>query len=256
MSWKNVEIERRGTVAIVTMDRHEKLNAFNPTLMREMTEVGLSFHDDREIHAVVLRGNDNYFSSGADLTDADMWRTEGLSELDIRDRFRMGGRLCDAWEKMPQITVAAMEKMAVGAGFALPLALDWRVLGRSAFLYVPEIKIGLNLQWGAQPRLTRLVGPARAKRIIILCEKMGAEQALDWGLVDEVADDGKTAERALELAETAASMPPTAVRMVKEAVNATANALNQVSSYADFDQSWLGANLSAAQQARESFSKK
>ena len=253
MSWKKVTVERKGTVALATMDRHAKLNAFNPTLMREMTEVALSFHDDRDVHAVVLRGNDNYFSSGADLTDADMWRTEGLSELDIRDRFRMGGRLCDAWEKMPQITVAAMERMAVGAGVALPLALDWRVMGHEAFLYVPEVKIGINLQWGALPRLVTLVGPARAKRICILCERMGAEQALDWGLIDEIGEDGNVVETALGMARAAAGMPAPAVRMVKEAVNATANALHRAVSYADADQSQLSSNFATAQAASKDF---
>jgi enoyl-CoA hydratase/carnithine racemase len=253
MSWKNVEIDRQGPVAVVTMDRREKLNAFNPTLMREMTEVARSFHGDQETRAVVLTGPKDYFSAGADLTDTEMWQTEGLTDIQLRDRFFMGVRLSEAWERMPQITVCAMEKLAVGAGVALPLACDWRVMGRSAYLYVPEIKIGLNLQWGAQPRLTRLVGPARAKRIIILCERMYADQALDWGLVDEIAEDGQAREKALELANRAAEMPPAAVRMVKEAVNATANALNQVASYADADQSWLTSMLTPAQEARKQF---
>ena len=254
MSWKDVEIERRGSVAIVTMDRKEKLNAFNPALIRQMTEVALSFHGDQQTQSVVLTGSGDYFSAGADLTDTEMWEMDGLSDVQIRDRFFLGVRLCEAWERMPQITVCAMEKLAVGAGVALPLALDWRVMGRSAYLYVPEIKIGLNLQWGALPRLTRIVGPSRAKRIIILCERMYADQALDWGLVDEVTDDGATLAKAIELAERAAEMPAAAVRMVKEAVNATANALNHASSFADADQSWLTSTMSAARKARDGFS--
>jgi enoyl-CoA hydratase/carnithine racemase len=93
-------------------------------------------------------------------------------------------------------------ELVLGAGVALPLACDWRVMGESAYLYVPEVKIGLNLQWGALPRLVNLVGPSRAKRICILCEKMDARTALDWGLVDEVAADGQTVDVALELART------------------------------------------------------
>jgi len=253
MSWKNVEIERKGPVAIVTMDRGEKKNAFNPTLIREMTEVALSFHGDQETQAVVLTGNKDYFSAGADLTDTEMWQMDGLTDVQIRDRFFLGVRLCEAWERMPQITVCAMEQLAVGAGVALPLACDWRVMGRGAYLYVPEIKIGLNLQWGAQPRLTKLVGPARAKRIIILCERMYAPQALDWGLVDEIAEDGEAKAQAIDLAERSAEMPAAAVRMVKEAVNATANALNHVASYADADQSWLTSTMSTALEARKDF---
>lgn len=256
MDWNNVEIERRGKVAIVTMDRGEKKNAFNPTLIREMTEVARSFHGDQETQAVVLTGTTEYFSAGADLTDTEMWQMDGLTDVQLRDRFFLGVRLCEAWERMPQITVCAMEQLAVGAGVALPLACDWRVMGRGAYLYVPEINIGLNLQWGAQPRLTRLVGPARAKRIIILCERMYAQQALDWGLVDEIADDGQAKAKAVELAEKAAEKPAAAVRMVKEAVNATANALDHVSSYADADQSWLTSTMSAARDARDRFGRK
>jgi enoyl-CoA hydratase/carnithine racemase len=121
---------------------------------------------------------------------------------------------------------------------------------------VPEVRIGLNLQWGALPRLVTLVGPARAKRICLMCEKMPAAQALDWGLVDEVADDGGTVERALEMAATVLSMPPATVRMVKEAVNATAGALHAATSFADADQSQLTASFRRAAAARTSFREK
>ena len=154
---------------------------------------------------------------------------------------------------MPQITIAAIEKLAVGAGVAIALACDWRVLARDAYLYIPEVKIGLNLQWGALPRLITLVGPARAKRITIMCEKMPAAQALDWGLVDELADDGRTVEKALEMAEVVLSMPQPTVRMIKEAVNATANALHSAISFADADQSQLTASSRSAKAARETF---
>ena len=157
---------------------------------------------------------------------------------------------------MPQITIAAIEKLAVGAGVAIALACDWLVLARDAYLYVPEVKIGLNLQWGALPRLITLVGPARAKRITIMCEKMPAAQALDWGLVDELADDGRTVEKALEMAEVVLSMPQPTVRMIKEAVNATANALHAATSFADADQSQLTASSRSAKAARETFRRK
>jgi enoyl-CoA hydratase len=114
----------------------------------------------------------------------------------------------------------------------------------------------LNLQWGALPRLISLVGPARAKRITIMCEKMRADQALGWGLVDEVADTGQAVEKALEMAKVVLSMPQPIVRMVKEAVNATANALHGASAFADADQSQLTASSKSARGARESFRRK
>ncbi|MDP6344648.1 MAG: enoyl-CoA hydratase/isomerase family protein, partial [Alphaproteobacteria bacterium] len=174
MAWKNIEIERRGAVAIVHFDRKGSLNAFSQELVLELTEAGQSFHGDLETQAVVLAGAPEAFSAGIDLRDRTLWETEKMDDLALRERFYRGVRLCRTWEQMPQITVAAMERMAVGAGAAMALACDWRVLGRSAFIYVPEVKIGMNLQWGALPRLISLVGPARAKRITLMCEKMPA----------------------------------------------------------------------------------
>ncbi|MGE0699465.1 MAG: enoyl-CoA hydratase/isomerase family protein, partial [Hyphomicrobiaceae bacterium] len=218
----------------------------------ELTHVARSFHDDLTTQAVVLAGAPNAFSAGFDLKATDGWPS-AKDDLERRHRAYNGVRLCKAWEEMPQITIAAMERLAVGAGVAIAIACDWRVLGRGAYLYVPEVKIGLNLQWGALPRLISLVGPARAKRITILCEKMPAAMALDWGIVDELADDGRTVEKALELAEVAASMPAATVRMVKQAVNATAGALHAATAYADADQSQLTVGYAAAAAARGKF---
>jgi len=248
----NVSIQRRGKVAIVTYDRGGSLNAFDQASILELTKVARQFQEDLETQAVVLAGSPQAFSAGIDLKDKATW--EALeSDVALRERFYRGVRLCQAWEDMPQVTIAAMERLAVGAGCAIALACDWRVLDRDGYLYVPEVKIGLNLQWGALPRLVSLVGPARAKRIVLLCEKMSAPQALQWGLVEELADTGKTLEKALELAQTAAAMPAATTRMVKQAVNATANALHRASAYADADQSALTRTYADAVAAREAF---
>ncbi len=252
MSYDNVEIDSRGAVSIVRFDRKGNLNAFNQDLILELTAVARRFQDDLETRAVVLTGAANAFSAGIDLKDAETWAPLD-DEVALRERFYRGVRLCKAWEEMPQVTVAAIEGFAVGAGVAIALACDWRVLARGAYLYVPEVKIGLNLQWGALPRLITLVGPARAKRIVILCEKMPSAQALEWGLVDELADDGESVEKALQLAEAAAAMPAATVRMVKEAINATANALHHATAFADADQSQLSRNFHDAVAARQAF---
>ncbi len=251
--YDNVTVQVDGAVAIVTFDRKGSLNAFNQATILELTDVARRFQDDLTTQAVVLSGAPNSFSAGIDLKDPATW--EDLDDVALRQRFYRGVRLCQAWEDMPQITVTAMEGMAVGAGCAIALACDWRVLASNAYLYVPEVKIGLNLQWGALPRLVTLVGPSRAKQITLLCEKMGADMALDWGLVDAIAEPGQTVEVALDMAKRAASMPPATTRMVKEAVNATANALHRASSFADADQSALTRTYKAAVEARENFNR-
>lgn len=250
-----VTIEKRGGIAVVRFDRKQNLNAFNEKLVLELTYAARSFEDDLKTQAIVLAGAPNAFSAGFDLKATDGW-TSSTDDLERRHRAYGGVRLCKAWEDLPQITIAAMEKLSVGAGCAIALACDWRVLGKGAYLYVPEVKIGLNLQWGALPRLISLVGPARAKRITILCEKMPAAQALDWGLVDELADDGRTVDKALELAETVLTMPAPTVRMVKQAVNATSYALHAATSFADADQSQLTVGFAASHSAKDAFRKR
>jgi len=244
VQYENVTVDHGGPVATVTFDRKGSLNAFNQATILELTDVARRFQDDLTTQAVVLSGAPNAFSAGIDLKDPATW--EDLDDV---------VRLCQAWEEMPQITVTAMEGMAVGAGCAIALACDWRVLASDAYLYVPEVKIGLNLQWGALPRLVTLVGPSKTKQITLLCEKMDPDMALDWGLIDRIADPGQTVAVATEMASRAASMPPATTRMVKEAVNATANALHRATSFADADQSALTRNYQAALAARENFNR-
>jgi enoyl-CoA hydratase/carnithine racemase len=251
MSWNTVTIERQGSIAIVRMARQENLNAFNRELTVELTEAARSFHRDHQTRAVILTGTLRAFSAGADLKES---RTEATF-AERRERSHLGRHLCRAWEEMPQTTIAAIEGPAVGAGVALAISCDWRVMAKSAFLYVPEVRIGLTLQWQAIPRLIALVGPARAKRIVMLCEKIGPEQALAWGLIEEIAEDGKAMAKAMELAETAATMPPVIMTMTKQAINAAANAHLHVSSFMDADVSLLVRDADEAVKARENFQK-
>ncbi|MEQ8746360.1 enoyl-CoA hydratase/isomerase family protein [Pyruvatibacter sp.] len=250
-----VSVDKYGDVAVVRFDRGGSLNAFNQALILELTKVARRFHDDLETRAVVLTGRADAFSAGIDLKERATRDDDASSDLELREVYYRGVKLCQAWEDMPQITVAAIEGMAVGAGVALPLALDWRVMSRDAFLYVPEVRIGINLQWGALPRLVSMVGPARAKRICILCERMNAQMAHDWGLVDELAEAGDAVAVATKLAMQAADMPPVATRMVKEAVNALSGALHKVGAYADADQSALSSATRDARAASAQFVK-
>lgn len=256
MSSSSVTVERDGPLAHVTYDRKSSLNAFDQESILTLTEIALGFQNDLEIQAVVLSGAPNVFSAGIDLKDPGMWDIESRSDLEKRDIFYRGVRLCQAWEDMPQVTIAAMEGLAIGAGCALALACDFRILDENAFLQVPEVKIGLNLQWGALPRLIALVGPAKAKRICLLCEQLPAAQALTWGLVDDITPSGDTKTQAEDWARQTLAMPAPTVRMVKEAINATANALHKASAYADADQSQLSGAFTEARAARAAFAAK
>jgi enoyl-CoA hydratase len=134
MPWSYVTIDRPGAVAVVRFHRKENLDAFNQQLVRELTEGARTFHDDLDTHYVVLADAGEAFSAGA--KDAAAWQLAQKTDGQRRHRFYAGVRLCRAWKGMPQI--AAMERMAVGAGVAIALACDWRVLGRARSSTIPR----------------------------------------------------------------------------------------------------------------------
>jgi enoyl-CoA hydratase/carnithine racemase len=231
-----VDIQREGRIAIVRFDRGIPANPLSYALMRELTQAARSFEDDTQTSAIILTGRSDHFSMGADLKDA---QTQNLRAMPLDQRrltLMTGARMCRAWEELQPLTISAIEGWCVGGGVALAVSTDLRVLGRSSGMYVPEIERGMNMSWGSVPRITNLVGPAKAKRIVVLAEKVMSERAVDWGLADEIAEDGAVLEAAMTMAERAASMPPVALRMCKQDINAYANALAHVSSHSDYDQ--------------------
>ena len=106
------------------------------------------------------------------------------------------------------------------------------------------------------PRLLTLIGPPKTKRFGLMCERMNAATALEWGVVDEVAEDGQTVAVAQAMARKVAEMPATTVRLMKEAINATTNALNRAASFADADQSQLAGGFASSKAAQNAFPKR
>jgi enoyl-CoA hydratase len=233
---QHVTVSRRGRIATVRFDRGVPANPLSYALMRELTATARGFENDAETSAVVLTGRGDNFSMGVDLKDAE---TRALPEMPLAQRrlaLMTGARMCRAWAEVQALVVSAIEGWCVGGGVALSVATDLRVMGRSATLYVPEIERGMNMGWGSVPRIVNLVGPARAKRIVMLAEKVEAERAAHWGMADQVVPDGDAVAAAMHMAERAASMPPVALRMCKQDIDAYANALASTASHADFDQ--------------------
>jgi enoyl-CoA hydratase len=236
MDFNHVSIEKHGRIAVVRFDRGDGVNALSRELKRELIAAARSFEDDIETSAIVLTGAADVFSLGFDLkdpTNAEV-QTAGLAER--RMITQLGPRLCRAWEDLEPMTFVALEGWCVGGGAALAVACDVRVIGEGGTLYVPEIERGMNMSWQSVPRIVNLVGPSRAKRIIIMAERIDAGRALDWGLVDEVTPTGGAFAKAMEMAERVASLPPVQVRMCKRGINAAANAGNDSVSALDIDQ--------------------
>jgi len=247
--YRHLKISIRGRIGTLLLDRPERRNAFSAALMREMIAAAGEIASRRDVDAVVVAGASGVFSAGADLKDTSRW-AGGAPLLDQREIAGLGGKMARAWEELPQITIAAIEGYAIGGGLALAAALDWRVIARNAFVSLPEISLGIPLTWGTLPRLVNLVGPARAKRLSILCERVPAADALAMGLVDEVCKPGASLAAATRLARAAAEKPKHSVIMTKETINAYAGIGAHAVSHMAPDQLELAAASPESRAAR------
>jgi len=227
-------LQRENGVATVTLARENPRNPLSHAIMSGLRDVARWLKTDIETHAVIVTG-DPVFSAGADLKDPDM-RTDHMPRLQQRQALLLGPDMCAAWEALEQVTICAIEGYCLGGGMALAVACDWRVCAEDAQLRLPEIPLGINMSWQANPRITALIGPSRAKQVIILGENIPATQAENWGLVDFVTGKGESLAKAQELAAKVVALPPLPVRMSKQAVNAHAYALNYASSFMDREQ--------------------
>jgi enoyl-CoA hydratase len=230
-----ISIETSDRIATVRFDRGDKANALSAEALRQLTEAARCFHACPDISAVVLTGQARNFTFGADLNDPARAHPSAKKLGQRRISLRAGPEMCEAFEKIDALTIVAIEGWCVGGGAALAVACDLRVMAKSATFYVPEVARGMNMSWGSIPRMTALVGPARAKRVAALCEKVDAAKAFTWGLADAVSEDGQALARAMEFAKAAAALPPTALKMVKRDVNVAALALSQATAHRDLE---------------------
>lgn len=250
-----ITIERVGRVATVRFDRGDRVNALSARLLRDLAATARLLRDDVTTSAIVLTGG-QAFTGGADLADPEMASRASASLLERREMLRAGPDMCDAWEALDQVTIAAIEGFCIGGGVALAVACDFRIAGRGAHFRLPEIPLGMNMSWHTQPRMVNLIGPSRAKQLTIFGERVGAEQAERWGLADEICDDGKALECARRWAEKVAALPPVSVRMAKRGITQAATALNAAVTFMDADQFALAATGEDSREAIAAFLEK
>ena len=236
MSYECLTVDRRGQIAIVTLNRPDRFNALSIDHMKEIERVAESFRDDLETRVVVFTGAGTHFSAGRDLKDPETARPDTESLLVRQRQYHLGPRMIRSLFEMNQITIAAINGCALGGAACIVSALDFRVGAADCFVGYPEAGLGFPLSWVGLPLCVHLVGPARAKRLVILARKEKAGTLLDWGFLDEVVPKDRLMERALEMAEDYAAQPPIAVQMVKRSVNAISSALDQAIMHMDSDQ--------------------
>jgi enoyl-CoA hydratase len=206
-----VHVERRDDgVAVVRLD-NPKVNALSAALLTELAEVAAALTDDPP-GAVVITGGDRLFAAGADISEFG-----GPNEARVVGaNFR---RALDAVAAIPRVVIAAISGYALGGGCELALACDLRVASEKAKLGQPEILLGIIPGGGGTQRLARLVGPARAKDLILTGRQVAAEEALAIGLVDRVVPHDEWETASLELAAELARGAVVAQGLAKRAID-------------------------------------
>jgi enoyl-CoA hydratase/carnithine racemase len=208
-----VRLETEGAVGVIRLDR-PKMNAINAQLREELVAAASEARDRADIRAVVLYGGERVFAAGADIKE--------MESITYADMVHWGGQLQEALKvvaKLPKPVVAAVTGFALGGGFELALTADFRVLGESAQVGVPEILLGVMPGAGGTQRLTRLVGPAKAKDLVFTGRFVKAAEALSLGIADKVVPDAEVYEAAVAMASQWADGPAVALRAAKQAID-------------------------------------
>jgi enoyl-CoA hydratase/carnithine racemase len=213
-----VEIAREGEVAVLRLNRPEKLNAISSEVERALHDA-LAGEVVRSSSAVVVAGEGRAFSAGADISEF-----EGRSPEDVLRYYRETGGVYEELAALPQPTIAAVHGYCLGGALELALALDFRIADETAVFGFPEVSLGILASSGGLHRVTRLLGPARAKELFLLAERFGADEARRAGIVTDVVAEGAALERALEVAARLAALPRDAVAVTKQAIDAAAAA--------------------------------
>jgi enoyl-CoA hydratase len=213
-SFKNLRLERRDAVTILTVDRPSVLNAINRETLAEIGEAARAFVADPAQGALIVTGaGEKAFISGADINEL-----APLGPAAAEDISRFGQAVVELLERSPKPVIAAVNGYAFGGGCELALACHMRLASENAVLGLPEVKLGIIPGYGGTQRLPRLVGPGRALELILSGRNVKAEEAERIGLVNRVVPLASLLEESVKLAQAILRNGPLAVEAALECV--------------------------------------
>ena len=217
----------------VTLNRPEKLNAISFRMHAEIQEACRELADDSEERVIIVTGEGRAFSAGADLggggadSGISALATANASASPLRERIRSsaGNRSCAALEGLDQVTIGAVNGLAIGGAVVFLSCLDIRIAAESAWFSIPEVDLDIPLTWNALPRLMREIGPARTKELVMTCDRFSSEDALRWGFINHRVPDAELLPSARALAEKLLAKDPMSLALTKTTCNALAESM-------------------------------
>ncbi len=220
MKYETLLVEKSGDLMTVTINRPKILNALNKQTLLEIKELLATLRSDTQTRFVIFTGAGKGFSSGIEYSMQSMQEhyDAGLPNERVWQLF--GQDFMQAMESLEQITIAAVNGVSVGAGMCIAMNCDFRILSERAIFSIPETALGIFFTWGATPRLTCLIGPAKAKEMIMTCDPVDAQEALRIGLANKVVAHEQLMPSCLELVQKIRAKGPMAIRICTKQVNA------------------------------------
>jgi enoyl-CoA hydratase/carnithine racemase len=224
---ENVALARDGRVATVTLNRPDRRNSLSDAMLAELGAAFAELRDDAETRVVIVTGAPPVFSAGADapisakMSPEERRRAFAGRKSQFRRLFERANVLL---ENLEQATVAAINGHAVGGGWGLVLACDFRWAAAEAQFWIPEVELGVPLGTATTTRFVRFAGPARAKEIIMEGRRYSAAEAQAMGLVHRVVPGAALLEEARAYAERLAARPQRPLAEMKARINAIARA--------------------------------
>lgn len=212
-----IKFERSGSVAVVTLNRPEKLNALTPAMLERLEAVAAELDTWTDVRAAVLTGaGPKAFCVGADIS---AW--SALAPLDMwRQWVPRGHRVFARWSALRVPVIAAINGHALGGGLELAAAADIRIADPAATFALPEAGIATCPGWSGTQRLVRIIGASKVKVLALTGRRIDVTRAHEVGLVDEIAEAGGALNAAIEMAEQVARLAPVSVQLTKQLVNA------------------------------------
>jgi 2-(1,2-epoxy-1,2-dihydrophenyl)acetyl-CoA isomerase len=258
MDYENLTLETDDSVALVTLNRPERLNAISPSLVHELLNVVETTATDDDVRVLVITGAGRGFCAGADVL-ASVQEREADSDLDERDGYRRmlqgpighWGVLYSALGRYPKPMIAAVNGVSAGAGLSLALAADIRIASTEARFISVFIRRGLVPDTGTSWHLPQLIGRGRAIEMMMTGDEVNAETADHWGLVNRVVAPDELLPTTMELAKRLAGGPTMAIEMTKRLVNDVTrrNLDDQLQ-----NEAWAGTRVQQSEDAGEGMS--
>ncbi len=211
-----VLFEKRGYIGYITLNRPDDLNAFNYEALSALGDIIEEIQQNpKDIRVVIVKANGRAFCAGADLKER-----KTLNEQQVRRNVKKIRDVFSALERLPQPTIAAINGFAFGGGFELALACDFRYAVAEAKMGLTEVSLGIIPGAGGTQRLPRLIGPSKAKELVLTARKITADEAYRIGFLNGLADDReKLLELCEQLAEEILANAPLAVYQAKYAID-------------------------------------